>query len=100
MTDVSQGKFPILNILLLKPKCEVPRDNLPWEMVFTMVCVTAPYNIYFIARENEETSFSLVYSHCCHWSNFRFVRIHWVVAAKETWERGYLSAFLNVCVGK
>ena len=26
----------------LKPKCDVPRKNLPWEKPFTEVCVTAP----------------------------------------------------------
>ena len=27
----------------LKPKCDVPRENLPWEKPFTVVYVTAPY---------------------------------------------------------
>ena len=26
----------------LKPKCDVPREHLPWEKPFTVVCVTAP----------------------------------------------------------
>ena len=27
---------------IVKPKCDVPRENLPWEMSFTVLCITAP----------------------------------------------------------
>ena len=39
-----------------KSKCEAPRDNLPWEMAFTMVCVTTPY-IFYICYYNFSGSY-------------------------------------------
>ena len=39
LPDIS---FYLGNLRNVWPKCEAPRDNLPWEMAFTTVCVTAP----------------------------------------------------------
>ena len=41
-----------------KPKCDVPRENLPWEMPFTVLCVTAP--IVFFQEPKRNIFFLLV----------------------------------------
>ena len=69
-------KFPfdeLRDISFCLGGCKPPRDNLPWEMAFTMVCVTAPIGYAhvwysFLQELSKPTPSSTGH---CHWLALR-----------------------------